>query len=183
MLFWHAGATIAIARYTFRDDRMDLRMLVLGALLPDLIDTPIGLVFFDELGSVRLFSHGLLLAAAVMVGVVLSTRRGRPRKLWMPVAIGLLLHIVLDAMWLDPETLWWPFFGWDFTQAGPASAGDYVASIVGDWRVWAAELAGFAYLSYLYRAGQLSDRDARRAFAASGRINVPIERGQDEVNC
>ena len=32
MLFWHVGATIAIARYTFRDDRMDLRMLALGAL-------------------------------------------------------------------------------------------------------------------------------------------------------
>ena len=183
MFFWHAGATIAIARYVFRDDRMDLRMLVLGALLPDLIDTPIGLVFYEQFASVRLVSHGLLLAAAVMVGVVLSTRRGRPRKLWMPVAIGLLLHIVLDAMWLDPETLWWPFFGWEFTAAGPISAGDYVASIAGDWRTWATEVAGFAYLAYLFRAGKMSDQEARRRFLARGRIDVPIERGNGEVNC
>jgi hypothetical protein len=42
MLFWHLGASIAVARYTFRDERMDLRFLALGALLPDIIDTPVG---------------------------------------------------------------------------------------------------------------------------------------------
>lgn len=180
MLFWHAGATIAIARYTFRDDRMDLRMLLLGALLPDLIDTPIGLVFYDRFGGVRLFTHGLLLAAVVMVGVVLSTRRGRPRKLWMPVAIGLLFHILLDAMWLDPETLWWPLLGWSFTPAGPAGAGAYLSSVLTDGRVWLAELAGLAYLVYLWRAAQLSERQARRQFIATGRVNVPID---GEVSC
>ena len=43
MLFWHVGGTIALVRYTVRDERMDLRFLILGAVLPDLIDTPIGL--------------------------------------------------------------------------------------------------------------------------------------------
>ena len=35
MLFWHLGATVALVRYSFRDDRMDLRFLMLGAVLPD----------------------------------------------------------------------------------------------------------------------------------------------------
>ena len=39
MLFWHLGGTTALARYAFRDERMDLRMLALGAIMPDLIDT------------------------------------------------------------------------------------------------------------------------------------------------
>ncbi len=175
MLFWHVGASIAIARYTFRDDRMDLRMLALGAVLPDLIDTPVGLLLFDQLQSVRLITHGLVLASLVMVGVVLSTRRGRPRKLWMPLAIGLLLHLLLDAMWLDPETLWWPFLGWSFTAAGPPTAGFLVSEVLGDWRTWATEAIGLAYLIYLWRAAGLADHAARRHLLTTGRVDVPID--------
>ena len=180
MLFWHVGATIAVARYTFRDDRMDLRMLLLGALLPDIIDTPVGLIFYGRLGSVRLATLGLMLAALVMVGVVMSTRRGRPRTMWMPLAIGLLFHILLDAMWLDPETLWWPFLGWEFTAGGPETVGSYLSGLIADWKVWLSELVGLMYLTYLWRAAQLSDRDVWRRFLADGRVNVPID---GEVSC
>ena len=180
MLFWHAGATIAIARYSFRDDRMDLRMLLLGALLPDLIDTPIGLLFYNSLGAVRLATHGLLLASAVMVAVVLTTRRGRPRKMWMPLAIGLLFHILFDAMWLDPETLWWPLLGTSFTEAGAASAGAYVRDVLTDWKVWAFELIGLVYLAYLWSAAHLSDPEQRRQLLATGRVDAPID---GDVSC
>jgi len=175
MLFWHTGATIAIARYAFRDDRMDLRMLVLGALLPDLIDTPIGLLFYDRLKGMRLATHGLVLASIVMVGVVLATRRGRPRKMWMPLAIGLLLHAVLDAMWLDPETLWWPFFGWGFSAAGPATRAEYVGGVIGDPRMWLGEAVGMVYLTYLWRAAGLAERVKRTALWRTGRIDLPID--------
>ena len=180
MLFWHTGATIAIARYSFRDDRMDLRMLLLGALLPDLVDTPIGLVFYGQLGGVRLATHGLILASIVMVAVVLATRRGRPRKMWMPLAIGLLFHILLDAMWLDPETLWWPLLGSGFTPAGPETASAYVSSVLSDWKVWSAEAAGFIYLAYLWSAARLSDTPNRREFYRTGRVDAPID---GEVSC
>lgn len=175
MLLWHAGATIAIARYTFRDDRMDLRMLVLGALLPDLIDTPVGLLFYGRVHSVRLVTHGLILAAVVMIAVVISTRRGRPRKTWMPLAIGLLFHVLLDAMWLDPETLWWPLFGWGFSPAGAGTAGSYVVSVLGDWRVWMGELAGLIYLGYLWSAAGLRDPQRRAQLWATGRVDAPID--------
>jgi hypothetical protein len=180
MLFWHVGATIAIARYSFRDDRMDLRLLLAGGLLPDIVDTPIGLLFYDNLQSVRLATHGLLLAAAVMVGVVLATRRGRPRKMWMPLAIGLLFHVVLDAMWLDPETLWWPLFGWEFSPAPAASVGEYLRFVLTDWRVWVGEALGLLYLAYLWSAAGLTDRDKRMAFVRTGRVDVPID---GEASC
>ncbi len=180
MLFWHAGATIAIARYSFRDDRMNLRMLLVGALLPDLIDTPVGLLFYESLGSVRLFTHGLALAAIVMVGVVLSTRRGRPRKTWMPLAIGLLFHILLDAMWLDPETLWWPLFGLEFSAAGPATVSALLRSVLTDWKVWAGEAVGLVYLVYLWVAAGLADGEKRAIFIRTGRVDVPID---GDVTC
>ena len=176
MLFWHSGGSIAIGRYTFRDDRMDLRFLVLGAILPDLIDTPVGLAFFGQLGAVRLVAHSLLAAGLVMTAVLLSTRRGRPRKRWMPLAIGMLLHLVLDAMWSDPETLWWPFRGRDFSQTGAASAGDYVVAVLTDWRVWALEAVGLAYLIGLAGRAGLTRPAARTQLATSGTIDVPIDR-------
>jgi hypothetical protein len=180
VLFWHAGASIALARYAFRDDRMDLRMLVLGAILPDLIDTPIGLLFYERLLSVRLVSHGLIVAATIMVVVVLATRRGRPRKRWMPLAIGILLHVLLDALWLDPETLWWPLFGWDFSAAGPATVSAYLESLATNWWLWLGELAGLAYLAYLWSAAGLSSAQKRSAFLRTGRVDVPID---GDVTC
>ncbi len=176
MVFWHLGGTVALARYTFRDDRMDLRFLVLGGLLPDLVDTPFGLAAYGTLESVRLFAHSLVFAALVMVAVLILTRRGRPRKRWMPLAVGLLLHLLLDAMWADPETLWWPFLGLTFSAAGPASAVSYVGDIVSDWRVWALEALGLAYLYGLGRRARLGDLAVRREFLATGRIHAPIDR-------
>lgn len=176
MLFWHLGGTIAITRNVFRDDRMDLRFLALGALIPDLVDTPIGLAFFGSLHSVRLIGHSLLAAALVMTIVVLRTRRGRPRKRWMPLAIGMLLHLLLDAMWSDAATLWWPFLGVDFTPSGAATAGAYVTSILTDWRVWAFEAVGLVYLVVLGRNAHLATAEARSRLITTGTVDVPIER-------
>lgn len=150
-------------------------MLLVGALIPDIVDTPIGLLFYGQLHSVRLFTHGLLLAAAVMVIVVMTTRRGRPRKMWMPLAIGLLLHVLLDAMWLDPETLWWPLLGWSFSPAGPTSVSGYIGSVLGDSKVWLGEAIGLGYLIYLGFAANLVDPEKRTALWRTGRVDAPIE--------
>ena len=91
-----------------------------------------------------------------------------------------LFHLLLDAMWLDPETLWWPLLGWEFTPVAAGTAGDYVAGVLGDWKVWLGEAAGLAYLTYLWRAAGLADADSRRAFMASGRVEVPID---GDVTC
>lgn len=176
MIFWHVGATIAFIRYAFRDDRMDLRFLALGALLPDLVDTPIGLVWFAEFGAVRLVAHTLLASGLVMTLVVLSTRRGRPRKRWMPLAIGMLMHLFFDAMWQDPETLWWPFLGWTISTADAATASDYLLGVVSDWRVWALEAVGALYLFALASRARLVEPAAWRRLVTTGTIDVPIGR-------
>ncbi len=176
MLFWHAGATVAFTRYAFRDPNMDLRFLVLGALLPDLIDTPIGFLFWSSCENVRLAAHSLLFAAVVMTVVLLATRRGRPRKQWMPLAIGVLLHLVLDAMWRQPETLWWPFRGWAFTSTGYATVGEYLSWLLTDPVTWVGEAAGLAYLLYLGWRSNLAVPSERAAFLKTGRVQAPIGR-------
>ena len=48
MLFWHLGATMWLFRWIFRDPKVDVRFLLLGAILPDLIDLPLGTLFGSD---------------------------------------------------------------------------------------------------------------------------------------
>lgn len=174
MLFWHLGASIALARYTFRDEKMDLRFLAFGALLPDVVDTPIGLLMWDSLQSVRLVAHSLLAAVVVMVLVLIRTRRGRPRRRWMAVAVGMLLHLFLDAMWDSQQTLLWPFLGTEFSGQAFEAVGGYINSVVADPLVWVLEAVGLAYLVVVGRRGGLVDRSTWKRFLKTGVIEVPI---------
>jgi membrane-bound metal-dependent hydrolase YbcI (DUF457 family) len=176
MLFWHVGATIAFTRYTFRDEAMDLRFLALGAILPDLVDSPIGLVFWSQFQTVRLAAHSLLFTALLLAIVLAVTRRGRPRKRWMPLAVGVLLHLILDAMWRFPSTLWWPFLGWEFDATSFTSVGAYLEWLLTDLRTWALEAVGLVYLAVLAHRSNLRDPDARQMVITTGRVQAPIGR-------
>ncbi len=109
-----------------------------------------------------------------MAWIVIATRRGRPRKRWMPLAIGVLMHLFLDAMWASPDTLWWPFFGFDFSTAEPATAGAYLADVLAKPLPWLGEVAGLTYLLMLARRAGLGSAPARRTLLESGRIDAPI---------
>ncbi|MFV1971040.1 MAG: metal-dependent hydrolase [Acidimicrobiia bacterium] len=175
MLFWHLGATIAFVRYAFRDQAMDLRFLALGALLPDLIDTPIGALMWTSWQAPRLWSHSLAFGSVLMVGVLVATRRGTRRKKWMLLAVGVVMHLALDAMWADPQTLWWPFLGWEFTRTGFSIFAEYASVVVRDPWMWAGELVGLVYLAFLWCASGLHRPDARRDLLSTGRVSAPID--------
>jgi hypothetical protein len=176
MLFWHVGATIALIRYAFRDEAMDLRFLALGAILADLIDTPIGFAFWSTFHGVRLASHTLVFVTSILVIVVLTTRRGRPRKRWMPLAVGVLVHLVLDGMWRLPATLWWPFLGWEFDATAHETVRAYLEWLLTDVRTWTLEAVGLGYLVVLARRSDLGDPEARRTLLRTGRVSAPIGR-------
>ena len=177
MIFWHVGATVAFIRYAFRDDAMDLRFLALGALLPDLIDTPIGIVGWSSFGAVRLASHGIAFGSLVMVAVLIFTRRGPARKRWMLLATGVLLHLLLDAMWNLPETLWWPFLGTQVSGTGFPTYGAYLEDLLTNPIMWAGETLGLIYLVVLARRSGLADRAARRTLWRTGVSSARIDRG------
>lgn len=96
---------------------IDYRLLVLGSILPDLIDKPLWLFLHPEvLDATRLIAHTLwfpiLLFAAWRLG------SGRRLNFLLPLAIGSALHLVLDGMFTMPNTLLWPFTGWVFVDGG-----------------------------------------------------------------
>jgi len=95
---------------------IDLRILLLGSLLPDIIDKPIGLVIFRESISYgRIYAHTLLfLLFAALTGLMLYRLKGRR---WLLVlAAGTASHLILDGMWTTPVVLFWPLLGTTFPR-------------------------------------------------------------------
>ena len=128
---------------------IDTRLLLIAALLPDIIDKPLGLLLLKEtLNSSRIFSHTLLFVIlAAAVGLYLYRQRNRS---WLLVlSFGILMHLILDQMWLAPETLFWPFSGSGFEESGST---DWLSAIlhtlVTNPRVYIAEVVGAAIIAW-----------------------------------
>lgn len=81
---------------------------ILGSILPDLIDKPLGYLIFPELGDGRLIAHAL-------IGLVLITLIGggvfRDLLLTAGLAIGVVIHQILDGMWKIPVNWFYPLLG------------------------------------------------------------------------
>lgn len=104
------------ARLESLADRIDIRFLLVGALLPDIIDKPIGRLLFEEtFENGRIFAHTLLfLVVLTVIGLYLYNKR---RSLaGLALAFGVLTHLVFDAMWQLPHTLLWPLYGLSFDR-------------------------------------------------------------------
>lgn len=167
MLFWHVGGAVFLFRLLFRDPGVDLRFLAAGALLPDAVDLIAGLLRDPEpfLGG-RFYGHSLFFAAAVLAAGMLATDRGSARRRRaVAAAVGIMFHLLLDAMWLWPEVLLWPLpdGGW---PAG--SPGDW--SLPADPARLALEAAGLIYLVRLSARAGLSDPERRSHLWRTGRI-------------
>ena len=172
MLFWHVGGSVLLFRYLFRDPGVDLRFLAAGAIISDVIDKPIGrIIWADHFRTGRVFGHTLLFFAVVLAVAMVLTERGTGRrKQWVAFSVGIMFHLILDAMWVTPETLLWPVLGSSF----PPGVEDYWAGllgrIVGDPSVVLEEVAGLAYLVYLWRRAGLADPDRRERLRRAGII-------------
>ena len=156
MALWFAGMAVVIVWLVFRDPAIDYRLVVAGALLPDVVDGP--------WGGARLL-HTLLFSACFLVLVMLATRgRRRARRRWLGVPIGTFLHLVLDGMWTRTDTFWWPFFGSSFHDRLPALAhGPVVIAL--------EEVAGAGALFWAWRRFGLEDPARRSTFFRTGRVS------------
>jgi len=97
---------------------VDIRLLLIGSILPDLIDKPLGHCLLPApFDGGRIFGHTLLfLMLVTFIALYLHMRR---RKTYLyAVSFGVLMHLITDEMWLSHETLIWPIFGIEFESAG-----------------------------------------------------------------
>jgi hypothetical protein len=105
---------------------LDLRLLLLGALLPDIIDKPLAFWLARDAVSysTRSVGHSLALNGVLLVAATtLLARSGRAGLL--AVALGSIGHLLLDGMWDLPTILLWPFLGWQFPP-GSTTLDEYI---------------------------------------------------------
>ncbi|MEX0826417.1 MAG: metal-dependent hydrolase [Acidimicrobiia bacterium] len=171
MLLWHLGMTTLAARYVFRDPNMDLRWLALGALLPDIVDKPIGAIFWNDVfHNHRVYAHSLLLPVLALAGAMIFTRRRSvSRKAAIVVVLGWFLHLILDGVWASPGAFLWPLFGFDFPRVAGSDFGTLVGNMISNPLVWLGEVAGAAYLIYLWRS-HLGEPGAVARFLRDGKV-------------
>ena len=155
MILWPAGLAVALVWLVFRDPAFDYRLAVAGALLPDLVDAP--------LGGARVL-HTMAAAVVVLTVVMLLTRsRRQARRHWLAVPIGMFVHLVADAMWARTETFWWPAFGWDLTGRLPGLEHGLAVVVI-------EELVGAALLAWSWRRFRLNDPEVRSTFFRTGHL-------------
>lgn len=168
MLFWHLAAVTFLFRWIFRDPKVDMRFLAVGALIPDVIDLSVASIYGSQ--RAELWGHALLVPSLVATGVLLATRRGRKRRGWMALVVAWLFHLLIDGMWADATAFLWPAFGFDLEVSGPGFWSDAIQRASGDpWR-WLLEVIGIVYLVWLWRASGLQNPSVRKQLRETGRL-------------
>jgi inner membrane protein len=130
---------------------IDLRLLLIGSLLPDIIDKPLGHIIFREtISNGRTFCHTLLFLLIISpIGIFIHRKT---HKTWLIVlAFGTGIHLILDQMWRDPQTLFWPLLNVNFEKTDTSNwipkmihtlvinPGDYIPEAIGlGILLWAA---------------------------------------------
>lgn len=106
--------------------------LTVGALLPDLIDQPLYVVF--DLPSTRTVFHSLVVAVPVCLAVAFVAHRGLLRNdIGAGFIVGYLSHPFADALWplvyREFDELWFLF--WPLTPSPPYQGQRILVSIEG----------------------------------------------------
>jgi inner membrane protein len=164
----HSGSRLP--SLTSLANHIDIRLLLIGSLLPDIIDKPIGqFLLRDSLGNGRIFGHTLaFLLLITLAGCYLYRSYG---KKWLLVlSIGTFTHLILDQMWLTPQTLLWPLYGWTFQRFDPTPwIQNIFYSLRTDPAVYVPELVGAAILIWFVVV--LVRRRQVYAFIRNGRLS------------
>ena len=89
---------------------IDYRIVLLGSLLPDILDKPLWLFAFSDIfPDGRSYGHTFLFNLVLFIcGLILI----RYKKSWLLIiSLSAFIHLTLDQIWDNAVTLWWPLLG------------------------------------------------------------------------
>ena len=108
--------------------------------------------------------HSVLTSVAVLVGVMVVTRRGSlRRRRWLALPIGMFLHLVFDGVFNNTSLFWWPLAGFDIGAVNVPSLDRM------QWNVL-LELVGIALLAWMWRVNSLGRQSTRQHFVKTGQL-------------
>lgn len=89
---------------------IDYRLVLLGSLLPDIFDKPLWLFAGSNISPSGCdYAHTFLLNLVLLISGLALVRYKKPQLL--VISSSSFMHLILDRMWDNPITLWWPLLG------------------------------------------------------------------------
>jgi hypothetical protein len=161
VVLWFSGTAFLAVWLIFRDPAFDYRLVIVGALLPDVVDAAFG-------GAALLHSvlGGILLLVVVMV-VTIGRRSLRRHLIALP--IGTFLHLVFDGAFTTSQAFWWPLAG------GSLAEHPLPVASRGWWNLL-LEAIGLVILVWAWRRFGRADARRRRLFLRQGRLDPTLVR-------
>lgn len=142
LLFGHIGITIGVAWLieSRLKVKIDYRIILVGSLLPDIIDKPVGTILLP-LNNGRVFGHTLLFILILLL-IGLKYRKS------LFLSFASFFHLIEDEIWNEPQTLFWPFLGLEFPAKEHSSFYEYLERIISEYtpslsHVFISEVIGF----------------------------------------
>ena len=125
---------------------IDIRFLIIGSLLPDIIDKPLGAFHF---GDGRSIAHTLLFFLVFITAELLIYLKNK-NNTGMVISAGILTHLILDSMWRNTKVLIWPFNGSHFIASNNTANwfNIWAEMLVKEPKVYIGEAIGFLILAY-----------------------------------
>ena len=158
MILWYLAPSIVAVHEIFRSRGLDYRLIALGALLPLLVDLPLGYYAYG---------HSLFVAVGVLAVVMLGTI-GRPRLLrrrLICIPIGWMCGLVLSGAFLHDVSFLWPLLGSDFPDDSLVPPVTVLVLL---------DAAGLAIGVWAWNRFVLADRATRDDFLRTGRLREPV---------
>jgi len=115
-------------------------------MLPDIIDKPLGQIFFGTPAIGRVFAHTLL-----FLFILLTLAYSMRNIMLASISLGVLIHLALDSMWQNPVTLFWPMLGY-FPVVPYLDTLSFINSLLNELHnptVLVPEMVGLSYIIYL----------------------------------
>jgi inner membrane protein len=173
LIFGHIGLTIAII-YTFQRIRfprlvLDYRLVILGSLLPDIIDKPIGYIIFQ-----KYYENGWIYGHTLLFSLVLLIFSYSIATKYLILGFSTLLHLIEDRVIIYmPRTFFWPLLGWNFSKNGEFTSKwiEYtISSLYTNQYIQLTEVAGLTVISYLILRHKLYIKSNLITFIKTGKL-------------
>ena len=149
------GCIIGLAITAWTRDTRALIFCVIGAILPDIIDKPLGHILLQStVDNGRLIAHSLLfLILILLISVILFRFRRRWALPVFSLAAGIFSHQIADYMWEEPANWYFPFCGpWE-TGSYPGYFSSMILTELGSPTEWLFAAAAFFLFIGLYHYG------------------------------
>ena len=151
---------------------IDFRIVIIAAMLPDIIDKLVGMLFFkEEFSNGRIFTHSMLIVGIISICLFIVGKA----KLWSYLKtfgyiLALWFHLLLDRMWEEPKTLFWPFLGTDFPRVD-VEFSDYFTFLFSKPAVFIGETIGALIIVILIYRHRLYTKSNLMNFLKDGRLD------------